>query len=318
MRFLAAVAAALMLSVAAAPAAVAAKKTATEQKIEAAQKRANDAAARYARAERELGKARADVAKFGAQSEANQRKISDLQSRLRTFALRGYMSGRIGVYLNLDNASQVARAQYLTQSVAMGSIDDLEEYKVVKADEADTRAMLEARLRDRLASVNKLRGERARISQELASLGRALKAQRTATRSGTRILARGAWVCPVQGPRAFSNDWGNPRSGGRRHKGTDIFAPSGTPVVAPVAGTVTHRSGGLGGLSVYVRGVDGNTYYGAHLRSFGASGRVAQGQQIGTVGSTGNARGGSAHLHFEIHPGGGAAVNPYGTLRAYC
>ena len=314
MRLLAAVAAALLVSVAAAPAAVAAKKSSTEAKIAAAQKAANDAANRYAKAERELGRARAEIAKFRAESAANQAKIDTLANRLRTFALREYQSGRAGAYVNVADASQLARSRYLARSVALGSIDDLEEYRVVKADEAAIRASLEARLRDRMASVARLRGERARISQQLASLGKALKAQK----SGTRILARGAWVCPVQGPRAFSNDWGNPRSGGRRHKGNDIFAPTGTPVVAPVAGTVTQRNGGLGGLSVYVRGVDGNTYYGAHLKSFASSGRVSQGQIVGYVGSSGNARGGSAHLHFEIHPGGGAAVNPYGTLRAYC
>src|SRR5205085_709996 len=107
----------------------------------------------------------------------------------------------------------------------------------------------------------RLRAERASVAAQLASLGKALKAEK----SGLRILAHGAWVCPVQGPHAFSNDWGNPRSGGRRHKGNDIFAATGTPVVAPVAGTVTQRTGGLGGNAVYVRGVDGNTYYGAHL-----------------------------------------------------
>ncbi|HUR76706.1 MAG TPA: M23 family metallopeptidase [Acidimicrobiales bacterium] len=310
---MAAVAAALVLSVAAAPAAGA--KTATaEAKIAAAQKRANEAAARFAKAERELGKARGDIARFRAQSAANQTRITTLQKRLRTFALREYEIGRTGTYVNVADANQVARARYLAQSVAMGSADDLEEYKVVRADEAAVQSRLDARLRDRLASVQRLRGERARIAQELAGLGKALKAQKT----GQRVLARGAWVCPVQGARAFSNDWGNPRSGGRRHKGNDIFSSTGTPVVAPVAGTVTHRSGGLGGLAFYLRGADGNTYYGAHLRTFGASGRVGQGQVIGSVGTTGNARGGAAHLHFEIHPGGGAAVNPYGTLRAYC
>src|SRR5262245_61600857 len=147
MKFLAAVAAALALSVAAAPAAVAAKKTATEAKIVAAQKAANSAAARYAKAERELGKARSDIAKFRAQSAANQAKINSLEERLRTFALREYESGRRGIFADARNASQLARSRYLARSVALGSIDDLEEYRVVKADEAATRAALDGRLR---------------------------------------------------------------------------------------------------------------------------------------------------------------------------
>jgi murein DD-endopeptidase MepM/ murein hydrolase activator NlpD len=313
MKFLAAVAAALVLSVAAAPAAWA-KTTSLDAKIAAAQKAANAAAARYSTAERELGKARADVEKFRAQSAANQKKIDQIEHRLRTFALREYETGQHVRFTVVDNPGDLARTRYITQSIVLGSTDQLDAYKVLKQDEAQTQAALDARLRDRMAGVAKLKAERARVSAQLASLGKAMKAQKT----GLRVLARGAWVCPVQGPRAFSNDWGNPRSGGRRHKGTDVFAPYGTPVVAVVSGSVTQRTGGLGGNAVYLRGSDGNTYYGAHLCRFGATGGVSQVQIIGYVGASGNARGGASHLHFEIHPGGGAAVNPYGTLRAYC
>lgn len=130
----------------------------------------------------------------------------------------------------------------------------------------------------------------------------------------------GEWVCPVQGPRAFSNDYGDPRGGGRRrHQGNDILSPRGTPVVSPVAGTARRHDSGLGGKSFYVRGDDGNTYFGTHLDSYSDNyGRVAAGTVLGTVGTTGNASGGPPHLHFEIHPGGGGPVNPYPTLRQYC
>ncbi|HEX2063230.1 MAG TPA: M23 family metallopeptidase, partial [Acidimicrobiales bacterium] len=118
---------------------------------------------------------------------------------------------------------------------------------------------------------------------------------------------------------AFTNDWGQPRSGGRRHQGNDILSPRGTPVVASVAGTVRGHNSGLGGISYYLNGADGNTYFGTHLdRLSGVSGRVAAGTVIGYVGNTGNARGGPPHLHFEIHPGGGRPVNPYPTLVKYC
>jgi peptidoglycan LD-endopeptidase LytH len=126
------------------------------------------------------------------------------------------------------------------------------------------------------------------------------------------------WVCPVQGPRSFTNDYGAPRGGGASHQGNDILAPRGTPVVANVAGVVTQRTGAISGLAYYLAGDDGDEYFGAHLDSFGASGRVSAGTVIGTVGDTGDAVGGPPHLHFEIHPGGSGNVNPYPTLTKYC
>ena len=128
----------------------------------------------------------------------------------------------------------------------------------------------------------------------------------------------GEWVCPVRGTTQFTDSWGQPRPGRRRHLGTDLFAARGTPVVASVGGTVAHASGVVAGLAYYLHGDDGNTYYGAHLDSLAAAGRVERGAVLGTVGSTGNAQGTTPHLHFEIKPGGGASVNPYPSLAAWC
>jgi murein DD-endopeptidase MepM/ murein hydrolase activator NlpD len=302
----------LVLSTATATAASAA--TSLDKKIASAKSAANAAAARLDAATRELAKAQADVAKFRAQSAANQAKITKLEETLRTFALHEYKTGERVTYTVLDDPTEIARSQYLAHRVVLGSIDDLESYRMLKADETQTQNALDARLRDKQAAVARLRAERAGLMAQLASLGKAMKAQK----NGLRVLAHGAWVCPVQGAHAFSNDWGQPRSGGRTHKGTDIFAAYGTPVVAPVNGSVVDHDSGLGGKGFWLRGVDGNSYYGAHLSRFGAIGSVSQGQLVGYVGNSGDAAGGPAHLHFEIHPGGGAAVNPYGTLRTYC
>ena len=123
------------------------------------------------------------------------------------------------------------------------------------------------------------------------------------------------WGCPVVGARYF-NDWGFPRSGGRFHQGNDLFAPLGTPVLAPVSGTIFFLQGPIGGLQFRLYGDDGTTYIGSHLATVGGTdGYITAGSQLGTVGDTGNAIGSQPHLHFETHPGDGPAVNPYPTLR---
>jgi len=87
-------------------------------------------------------------------------------------------------------------------------------------------------------------------------------------------------------------------------------------IVAVVSGTVRHTQSVLGGNQIWLYGDDGNRYFYAHLNRYGAAGRVGGGQVIGFMGSTGDT--GAVHLHFEVHPGGGAAVNPTPIVAAYC
>ena len=123
--------------------------------------------------------------------------------------------------------------------------------------------------------------------------------------------------CPVQGPNTFTDTWGAPRSGGRRHQGVDLLAARGTPAVAVVSGFARASRNRLGGNALWLDGNDGNSYYYAHFDHYGKLGAVDVGDVIGYVGDTGNARG-TPHLHFEVHPGRGAAVNPYPTARSHC
>ena len=128
-------------------------------------------------------------------------------------------------------------------------------------------------------------------------------------------------ICPVKGARKydFSDSWGSARHGGRRHRGNDIFAKRGTPVLANVGGTLRYAHGGVAGNAYYIQGDDGHVYYGAHLDKVSVKpGRVEKGQVIGTVGTSGNAQGTPPHLHFEIKPRGGPSVDPHAVLAAWC
>jgi len=118
-------------------------------------------------------------------------------------------------------------------------------------------------------------------------------------------------VCPVDQPRAYSDDFGAPRVG-HLHMGIDIMAPSGTPIRAPFAGTAIDGSDPGGGNDVFVYGRQGYVFN-AHLSSYGAAGPVSAGAVIGYVGATGDATG--PHDHFEWHPNvipRDPWVSPYG------
>ncbi len=124
--------------------------------------------------------------------------------------------------------------------------------------------------------------------------------------------------CPVAGPVSFTDSFGAARSG-HAHEGVDMMADYGTPVVAVVSGTITYAAyDESGGNMLILSGEDGNDYYYIHNQeNLVSGGQVSAGQQIATVGDTGNAAG-TPHLHFEYHPGGGGAVNPTGLASSLC
>jgi peptidoglycan LD-endopeptidase LytH len=141
------------------------------------------------------------------------------------------------------------------------------------------------------------------------------------TAAGPPLKADGPFYwCPVGEPRSYVDDFGAPRVG-HTHQGNDIFAPVGTPIHAPFAGTAEEGLDGLGGIVVHVYASANADYvYNAHLvQHAGVDGQqVEPGDVIGYVGNSGNAAGTPSHDHFEYHPGGGSAISPYLYLNEVC
>jgi len=148
-------------------------------------------------------------------------------------------------------------------------------------------------------------GELLTALRQLVDLG--LSAEEAA------ILGMGRF--PVAGQANYADDFLFPRfnPGYHPHQGNDIFAAEGTPVRASEDGNVRYTDGGISGKAYYLTADNGTYYFGCHLVAYAdlpSGARVTQGQIVGYVGSTGDAAGGAPHLHFEVHPGGGGAVNP--------
>jgi murein DD-endopeptidase MepM/ murein hydrolase activator NlpD len=137
-------------------------------------------------------------------------------------------------------------------------------------------------------------------------------------------LSSGGYVFPVYGTASFGDSFGAPRPNipGGWHHGEDIFAAEGTPLLAVADGTL-HTIGftKIGGYRLWLRDAEGNEFYYAHLSAYSplaVEGRsVEAGDVVGFVGDTGDAEGGSPHLHFEIHPASMAGLGYDGVVAPY-
>ena len=139
---------------------------------------------------------------------------------------------------------------------------------------------------------------------------------------------------PVVGTVDYHDDFGEPR-GALRHQGNDLLGDKRAPVVAVEEGTVKYwTTSSSAGCMLYLYGASGTMYEYIHLNNDvtakndnkgkcsegtayavpdGAT--VVAGQQIGYVGDSGDANGIHPHLHFEVHPNGNSAIDPFRYLQ---
>ncbi|MDX1659220.1 MAG: peptidoglycan DD-metalloendopeptidase family protein [Nitriliruptorales bacterium] len=203
------------------------------------------------------------------------------------------------------------------------SLEEAEALRIQLDQTEEIRADTLTELRDLEVELEEAANRMVEDLETVKILERDLKLKAKRQRMIDRGMQQGIYSCPMQSPYSFIDSWGFSRSGGRRHKGVDIMAPYGNEIYAFTNGRISRMSNSrLGGITLYLWGDDGNRYYYAHLSGYAPNTYVGKWVEAGTLigynGSSGNARGGSPHLHFEVHPGGGSAINPYPWAAAAC
>jgi murein DD-endopeptidase MepM/ murein hydrolase activator NlpD len=137
----------------------------------------------------------------------------------------------------------------------------------------------------------------------------------------TRRLTSEGFAFPVYGDASVADDFGAARQIGS-HRGNDVFAAFGAPVLAVADGTV-EKVGTLpiSGNRLWLRTGDGDAFFYAHLSAFAPDAvngrRVRAGTVLGFTGNTGDAEPTPPHVHFEIHPGGADAIDPHAILTTW-
>ena len=274
-------------------------------------------AAEYSRLETQLAKTDAKRRKLESDLKQADKTIAEKSALMQVRAGAIYKKGGISTYLSdllmAPSPNAFLRRLYYMEILGRGDTELIDGLRVTQSRADEMRANLEETRLTQARLVEQQRDRRIELEAKLKGARVAAKVSKVRTFS--------AFTLPIGGAQAFVNSWGAPRSGGRRHKGTDVMASCGAPVVAVTDGVIGNLANrGKGGVMAYLRASNGDIFFYAHLKGYAPGisngSRVTVGQKIGYNGNTGNARGGPCHVHFEWHRGGGGPVNPYPLLNA--
>jgi murein DD-endopeptidase MepM/ murein hydrolase activator NlpD len=285
-------------------------------------------AARAAAAQRvgaltgEVASLEARLALVDAEQRQRDGRLHIARQRVKRVAVARYMATPVAPLNDVLEAGDfMETARRVTMLVVVSRSDGrrIAEYQAAQREAS-------AQLQDLMGGLERARAALAASTaalQEADADLSAKKAQLVAAEAGSKLVA-GGFLFPVAGNHSFTDTFGAPRMFGtvyaHLHEGTDIFAAGGTPLVAAERGVLIRVGVAvLGGNRLWLVGESGTRYFYAHLSAFApgvADGKLVEGGEVvGYVGNTGNARTTPAHLHFEVHPGGGPAVNPYPLLQ---
>ena len=262
----------------------------------------------------------ASDARLRSRAEQGSDRLAGLEQQARDGAAERVRAAQVAEQQTAALAASMAEQQALL-SGATERVRQLveEQRRAAAAEAARRRAVQQAQARPAAFASQLAQAAQAGPSGPLTTGG--TPSTGTLTVPVGLAYAGPAGACPVAPVHSFTDTWGAPRSGGRKHQGTDVFAPYGSPAYAVVDGVIDKvGNGGLGGITLWLRGDDGDRYYYAHnaanIAQLGQ--RVRAGEQIAYVGTTGNASTTPPHIHFEAHFRGGRASNPYPWLAALC
>lgn len=252
-----------------------------------------------------------------SQVEAGQRVVADVNNQ------RDIVGGTSAAMADLDGLTSS-----FTQAldVAMDEVKAAEDTLTAARDNARQQAEEEAEQAAKEAQWQQQAAQQQQQAAQQQSYAQTFSADvgevsATPIRIATINGQSQEMACPLGQPNGFTDSWGFPRSGGRTHKGVDMFASYGMPVYAAADGVVRRVfNNTLGGLSIDLVDGLGHRYYYAHLSAaYVTDGQqVAAGDLLAANGNSGNAISTPPHVHWQFHPNDGQPVNPFPLAAALC